>query len=112
MSIESHRKSYEKHALEMTDCLDAPDSMLGLWLSEVNELPDYNAMVIGTVDAHLQPHSRVVLLRGLDEQGLRFYTNYDSNKGIEIAENNKVSVNFFWPTVERQVRVEGAIELK
>jgi pyridoxamine 5'-phosphate oxidase len=109
MSIESHRKSYEKHALEMTDCLDAPDSMLGLWLSEVNELPDYNAMVIGTVDAHLQPHSRVVLLRGLDEQGLRFYTNYDSNKGIEIAENNKVSVNFFWPTVERQVRVEGSI---
>jgi pyridoxamine 5'-phosphate oxidase len=109
MSIESHRKSYEKHALEMTDCLDAPDSMLGLWLSEVNELPDYNAMVIGTVDAHLQPHSRVVLLRGLDEQGLRFYTNYDSNKGVEIAENNKVSVNFFWPTVERQVRVEGSI---
>ena len=109
MSIESHRKSYEKHALEMTDCLDAPDSMLGLWLSEVNELPDYNSMVIGTVDAHLQPHSRVVLLRGLDEQGLRFYTNYDSNKGVEIAENNKVSVNFFWPTVERQVRVEGSI---
>jgi pyridoxamine 5'-phosphate oxidase len=109
MSIESHRKSYEKHALEMTDCLDSPDSMLGLWLSEVNELPDYNSMVIGTVDAHLQPHSRVVLLRGLDEQGLRFYTNYDSNKGVEIAENNKVSVNFFWPTVERQVRVEGSI---
>lgn len=109
MSIESHRKSYEKHALEMTDCLDSPVSMLGLWLDEVNNLPDYNAMVIGTVDANMQPHSRVVLLRGLDDQGLRFYTNYDSNKGSEMASNNKVSVNFFWPTVERQVRVEGTV---
>ncbi len=110
MSIESHRKSYEKHALEMTDCLDSPVSMLGLWLDEVNNLPDYNAMVIGTVDANMQPHSRVVLLRGLDDQGLRFYTNYDSNKGSEMASNNKVCVNFFWPTVERQVRVEGTVE--
>jgi pyridoxamine 5'-phosphate oxidase len=109
MSIESHRKSYEKHALEMTDCLDSPVSMLGLWLDEVNNLPDYNAMVIGTVDANMQPHSRVVLLRGLDDQGLRFYTNYDSNKGSEMASNNKVSVNFFWPIVERQVRVEGTV---
>lgn len=109
MSIESHRKSYEKHALEITDCLHSPFTMLDLWLNEVNELADYNAMVVGTVDADMQPHSRVVLLRGLDDQGLRFYTNYDSNKGSEIASNNKVSVNFFWPTVERQVRVEGTI---
>jgi pyridoxamine 5'-phosphate oxidase len=109
MSIESHRKSYEKHALEITDCLHSPFTMLDLWLNEVNELADYNAMVIGTVDANMQPHSRVVLLRGLDDQGLRFYTNYDSNKGSEMASNNKVSVNFFWPTVERQVRVEGTV---
>jgi pyridoxamine 5'-phosphate oxidase len=110
MSIESHRKSYEKHALELEDCMEFPYDMLNLWLSEVRDLPDYNAMVIGTVDAEFQPHSRVVLLRGLDDQGLRFYTNYDSRKGSEVSTNKKVCVNFFWPSVERQVRVEGVVE--
>lgn len=108
-NIVHHRKSYEKHSLEVEDLKSTPHEMLEFWLSEVEELHDYNAMVVSSVDASGQPHSRVVLLRGLNEEGLRFYTNYTSQKGQELEQNNKVALNFFWPTVERQVRVEGEL---
>ena len=109
-NIIHHRKSYEKHSLEVEDLKPTPHEMLEFWLSEVEELHDYNAMVVSSVDASGQPHSRVVLLRGVNEDGLKFYTNYSSNKGIELEQNNKVALNFFWPTVERQVRVEGELQ--
>ena len=109
-NIVHHRKSYEKHSLEVEDLKATPHEMLEFWLSEVEELHDYNAMVVSSVDASGQPHSRVVLLRGLNEEGLKFYTNYASNKGQELEQNNKVALNFFWPTVERQVRVEGELQ--
>lgn len=103
------RKSYDKNSLEVEDLKAAPHEMLEFWLSEVKDLHDYNAMVVSSVDASGQPHSRVVLLRGVNEKGLKFYTNYDSNKGLELEQNNKVALNFFWPSVERQVRVEGEL---
>ena len=108
-NIVHHRKSYEKHSLEVEDLKATPHEMLEFWLSEVEELHDYNAMVVSSVDASGQPHSRVVLLRGVNEEGLKFYTNYSSRKGQELEQNNKVALNFFWPTVERQVRVEGEL---
>jgi pyridoxamine 5'-phosphate oxidase len=108
-NIIHHRKSYEKHSLEVEDLKATPHEMLEFWLSEVEELHDFNAMVVSSVDAFGQPHSRVVLLRGVNEDGLKFYTNYSSNKGQELEQNNKVALNFFWPTVERQVRVEGEL---
>lgn len=108
-NIVHHRKSYEKHSLEVDDLKATPHEMLEFWLSEVEELHDYNAMVVSSVDASGQPHSRVVLLRGVNEEGLKFYTNYSSHKGQELEQNNKVALNFFWPTVERQVRVEGEL---
>jgi pyridoxamine 5'-phosphate oxidase len=108
-NIVHHRKSYEKHSLEVEDLKATPHEMLEFWLSEVEELHDFNAMVVSSVDASGQPHSRVVLLRGVNEDGLKFYTNYSSNKGQELELNNKVALNFFWPTVERQVRVEGEL---
>jgi len=108
-NIVHHRKSYEKHSLEVEDLKATPHEMLEFWLSEVEELHDYNAMVVSSVDASGQPHSRVVLLRGVNEEGLKFYTNYSSHKGQELEQNNKVALNFFWPTVERQVRVEGEL---
>ena len=104
------RKSYDKNSLEVEDLKAAPHEMLEFWLSEVKELNDYNAMVVSSVDASGQPHSRVVLLRGVNEKGLNFYTNYDSNKGQELEQNNKVALNFFWPSLERQVRVEGELQ--
>ena len=103
------RKSYDKNSLEVEDLKAAPHEMLEFWLSEVKDLHDYNAMVVSSVDASGQPHSRVVLLRGVNEKGLNFYTNYDSNKGKEVEQNNKVALNFFWPSLERQVRVEGEL---
>jgi pyridoxamine 5'-phosphate oxidase len=108
-NIVHHRKSYEKHSLELEDLKATPHEMLEFWLSEVEELHDFNAMVVSSVDASGQPHSRVVLLRGVNEEGLKFYTNYSSHKGQELEQNNKVALNFFWPTVERQVRVEGEL---
>ncbi len=108
-NIVHHRKSYEKHSLEVEDLKATPHEMLEFWLSEVEELHDFNAMVVSSVDAAGQPHSRVVLLRGVNEEGLKFYTNYSSHKGQELEQNNKVALNFFWPTVERQVRVEGEL---
>ena len=109
-NIVHHRKSYEKHSLEVEDLKATPHEMLEFWLSEVEELHDFNAMVVSSVDASGQPHSRVVLLRQVNEDGLKFYTNYSSNKGQELELNNKVALNFFWPTVERQVRVEGELQ--
>lgn len=108
-NIVHHRKSYEKHSLEVEDLKATPHEMLEFWLSEVEELHDFNAMVVSSVDASGQPHSRVVLLRGVNEEGLKFYSNYSSHKGQELEQNNKVALNFFWPTVERQVRVEGEL---
>ena len=108
-NIVHHRKSYEKHSLEVEDLKATPHEMLEFWLSEVEDLHDFNAMVVSSVDASGQPHSRVVLLRGVNEEGLKFYTNYTSNKGLELEQNNKVALNFFWPSVERQVRVEGEL---
>ncbi|MFM1771565.1 MAG: hypothetical protein RLZZ71_707 [Bacteroidota bacterium] len=108
-NIIHHRKSYEKHSLEVEDLKATPHEMLEFWLSEVEDLHDYNAMVVSSVDASGQPHSRVVLLRGVNEEGLRFYTNYSSHKGQQLEQNNKVALNFFWPSVERQVRVEGEL---
>jgi pyridoxamine 5'-phosphate oxidase len=108
-NIVHHRKSYEKHSLEVEDLKATPHETLEFWLSEVEELHDFNAMVVSSVDASGQPHSRVVLLRGVNEEGLKFYTNYSSHKGQELDQNNKVALNFFWPTVERQVRVEGEL---
>jgi pyridoxamine 5'-phosphate oxidase len=109
-NITHDRKSYDKNSLEVEDLKAAPHEMLELWLNEVKELHDYNAMVVSSVDASGQPHSRVVLLRGVNEKGLNFYTNYDSNKGKEVEQNNKVALNFFWPSLERQVRVEGELQ--
>jgi pyridoxamine 5'-phosphate oxidase len=96
--------------LEVEDLKAAPHEMLEFWLNEVKDLHDYNAMVVSSVDASGQPHSRIVLLRGVNEDGLKFYTNYTSNKGMELEQNNKVALNFFWPSVERQVRVEGELQ--
>lgn len=71
---------------------------------------DVNAMVLATVDKSGRPSTRTVLLKGVDERGFVFYTNYDSRKGLEIAENPNAALTFYWPDVERQICVAGKIE--
>ncbi len=110
MSYEAARKDYVKHVLEESDCLESPIEMLESWLHEaVQETEDANAMTLTTVDAMGRPSSRMVLIRKLDQRGVVFYSNYTSKKSLDINENPNVAVNFFWPWLERQVRVEGTV---
>jgi pyridoxamine 5'-phosphate oxidase len=111
MSYEAVRKDYVKHTLEEADCKADPIEMLDDWLkTALEESQDANAMTLTTVDAASRPSSRVVLIRKLDERGLVFYTNYSSKKGADLEVNPEVAVNFFWPWLERQVRVQGRVE--
>ena len=77
--------------------------------AESLNLVDWNAMNIATVDDNGQPSSRVVLLKKISDEGLVFYTNYNSKKGMEINSNNKVAINFWWRELKKQIRIEGVI---
>ncbi len=106
------RKQYQYAALTEEHASQNPFSQFGKWLSEAvnSEEAEPTAMVLSTVDADMQPHSRVVLLKEFTENGFVFFTNYEGNKGLQIAENMKVSLLFFWQSLERQVRITGTAE--
>lgn len=92
---------------------DNPYALLEAWLTEANasEPNDSTAMSLATVDADGMPDVRIVLLRGLDpENGLQFYTNYDSAKGEQLAAHPKAALCFHWKSLRRQVRIRGTIE--
>jgi pyridoxamine 5'-phosphate oxidase len=86
--------------------------LFGQWFADAvgAELPEPNAMVLATADAHGRPSARTVLLKGYDARGFVFYTNYESRKGRELAVNPYASAVFGWLPLFRQVRVEGAVE--
>lgn len=88
-----------------------PFEQFSLWLNEAVaklNIRDAHAMAIATVDVNAQPSQRIVLLNGLDN-GFIFFTNYDSRKAQEIQQNNKVALLFWWPALDKQVRIEGTI---
>lgn len=91
---------------------DDPIHFFHTWFSEAEaaQITEINAMSLATVDAQARPHARIVLLKGLDDNGFVFFTNYDSAKGAEIAANPHAALVFFWKELERQVRIEGTIE--
>jgi pyridoxamine 5'-phosphate oxidase len=105
------RYEYQRGQLDATDILDNPIDQLGLWIKDAGNSGalEPTAMCLSTVGPGGRPSSRFVLLRGLDDRGLCFYTHYSSRKGEEIAKNPFGCVAFWWPTLERQVRVEGTI---
>lgn len=105
------RYDYVKGQLDQDDLLNDPFSMLQQWLQEAHlaGVTEPNGMVLST-SLQGQPSSRVVLLRGISQAGLVFFTNYESRKGQELAANPNASVNFWWAQMERQVRVEGIVE--
>jgi pyridoxamine 5'-phosphate oxidase len=81
-----------------------------LWHAILGHSPaDANAMILATADKNGKPSARTVLLKGLDERGFIFYTNYDSRKGRDLAENPNAALTFFWPDLERQVCIAGTI---
>ena len=106
------RKQYLFAALDEQNVLKNPFEQFELWLKEAIESDQLEptAMVLSTVDKLLQPHSRVVLLKEFTHESFVFYTNYEGHKAQQIAENNRVSLVFFWPVLERQVRIEGKVE--
>ncbi len=90
---------------------DPFESFLGLLAeAESHKVPEYNAMTLSTVGLDEKPSSRVVLFKGLVRGGLSFYTNYQGSKSIQISRNPNVALNFFWPTLEQQIRIQGQSE--
>jgi pyridoxamine 5'-phosphate oxidase len=111
-NIADIRKDYQLAALDESAVGGDPFAFFGKWFAEAEaaKVNEVNAMALATVDLHNKPHARIVLLKGLDEKGFVFFTNYSSNKGQEMEANANVAGVFFWPELERQVRVEGVIE--
>jgi pyridoxamine 5'-phosphate oxidase len=106
------RKSYERAELSEDASQADPLKQFDQWLTEAisAEIPEPNAMTLATVSSSLRPSTRVVLVKGYDEQGIVWYTNYDSRKGIELAGNPFAALQFHWVELERVVRIEGRVE--
>lgn len=113
MSITDLRKDYTLHGLSEADVAGDPFTQFERWLTEALEagLPEPNAMTLATADVVGRPAARVVLLRGIDAGGFVWYTNYESRKGRELSANPHAALVFYWPQLERQVRVEGPVEV-
>lgn len=112
MNLSDYRSEYTKGQLNETDLHSDPRVQFHQWLNEaINEqAPEPTAMTLSTVGPQGQPTARIVLLKGYDEQGLCFYTNYESRKGQELNQQPRVCLSFFWPTMQRQVRFEGTAQ--
>ena len=106
------RKSYERDELDEASCADNPLRQFQAWLEQAitAQLPEPNAMTLATVGADGRPSTRIVLIKGLDERGLVWYTNYESRKGHELAAHPQAALQFHWVELERVVRIEGRVE--
>lgn len=112
MSVADIRQSYEKNVLLEASLASTPFDQFALWFDEAlkAKVVEPNAMTLATSTLSGRPSARTVLLKGFDERGFVFFTNYESRKGEELAQNPCASLLFFWPALERQVRLEGSIE--
>lgn len=106
------RKSYESASLGEADSHADPLLQFEQWLSEAikSEVPEPNAMTLATVSSNLRPSTRIVLIKDFDERGIVWFTNYQSQKGIELAGNPFAALQFHWVELERVVRIEGMVE--
>ena len=111
-SIADLRKSYEKAELNEEASQADPLQQFEQWLQQAlaAQLPEPNAMTLATVGSDMRPSTRVVLIKGLDERGIVWYTNYDSRKGQALAGNPYAALQFHWVELERVVRIEGRVE--
>jgi len=108
------RRDYTRDGLSETQAPLEPFSLFRQWFDDAvktEQLPvEPNAMTLATVDEEGRPHCRVLLLKGLDEHGFTFFSNYESAKGRHLAVRPFAAMTFFWPSLERQVRIEGRVE--
>jgi pyridoxamine 5'-phosphate oxidase len=112
LDIARLRKEYTLHGLHRKDLLPDPIQQFKVWFEESvrsagNREP--NAMTLATADREGHPSARVVLLKGFDERGFVFFTNYESRKGQHLAQNPRAGLNFHWPWLERQIQIEGNV---
>ena len=106
------RKSYERAELSEEASYADPLKQFDQWLAEAisAEIPEPNAMTLATVAGDLRPSTRIVLIKGFDERGIVWYTNYESRKGQELGGNPYAALQFHWVELERVVRIEGRVE--
>src|ERR1700709_2073556 len=110
--LENLRVDYTAAELSENSTKADPIKQFEVWFNEAQEakMPERNAMTLATATHDGRPSARIVLLKGFYDAGFVFYTNYLSRKGKEITKNPLVALTFFWPSMERQVRVEGTVE--
>ena len=105
------RREYSGEPLSETDSDPDPFRQFDLWFQQARDLEtDPTACALATATGDGRPSARMVLLKGLDERGFAFFTNYNSRKASELAQTGRASLLFYWPSVVRQVRIEGTVE--
>ncbi|HPG33039.1 MAG: pyridoxamine 5'-phosphate oxidase [Lentimicrobiaceae bacterium] len=111
MNISDIRQDYKKHNLALDDTGDDPFLFFEKWLHEAlsSKVQEPTAMALSTVSDEGKPSSRIVLLKGLEEKRFIFFSNYESTKGLHLKAKPFASLLFFWPEMERQVRIEGSV---
>ena len=111
-SIADIRKNYSQKTLLENEAKANPIQQFAKWWDEAiaSAIDEVNAMTLATASSDGVPSARIVLLKGFDEKGFTFFTNYDSFKGQQVAENPKACLVFFWKELERQIRITGLIE--
>jgi pyridoxamine 5'-phosphate oxidase len=112
MNIADLRKSYEKAELSESASQADPLKQFDQWLQEAisSEVPEPNAMTLATVGSDLRPSTRIVLIKGFDDRGIVWFTNYNSHKGQDLAGNPFAALQFHWVELERVVRIQGVVE--
>ena len=106
------RHEYDAHGLRRADLHSDPFKQFGAWFAAAlaADIRDVNAMTLATATPDGKPSVRIVLLKAFDERGFTFFTNYDSEKGKQLEANPRAALNFFWPKLERQIRLSGSVE--
>lgn len=111
-NIADIRKEYKLRSLDETEISQNPISQFSLWWDDAihSKIDEVNAMTLATVKSDGTPSGRIVLLKGFDENGFVFFTNYNSDKGKELAQHKTACLIFFWKELERQVKIIGTVE--
>jgi pyridoxamine 5'-phosphate oxidase len=112
VKIDESHKDHGRFSLREEDLDVDPIRQFRAWFNEasLSEIPEVNAVALATATPHGRPSVRMVLLRGVDERGFTFFTNYESRKARELEANPQAALVFFWQELERQVRIEGRVE--
>lgn len=110
--IQDIRLNYKKKSLDSKDVSLCPYDQFDKWFNDTMKsgILEPTAFILATADKNAKPSARTLLMKGYDDGGFYFYTNYESRKGKELSENNQASMLFFWSELERQIRIEGKVK--